>query len=348
MASIARATIGFLCAAAVALAVTPAGTAATAATAATEVPGPPAARSATQPSTRLAADQVGGHRPLGTPPPTGRPRPGGRPASVNPLGAFGGLLSAAQASAAARACARYATAAGWVNSAPVSTLVTATAVCVAESGGQATVYYCNPTGQDGYYPPVNCAGLYDRGLWQLDSQAWRSISDACAFTPRCNADGAYVISQSGQSFTPWATYTSGIFTSYLASAQTAVTALRTGTVPSGILGVCLSRPGYTAGAPAITARCASGRKQQQWHVAGTSIRDGKLCLTAASAAKAAPVVLRACATVPGQQWVARGNGELRNALAGRCLRDPGGSVIAGTPVNVGSCRTVKSRLWWLP
>ena len=342
MASIARATAGFLSAAAVALAVTPAGAAAT------RAPGPAAARSATQPSTRLAADQVRGHRPPGIPPPpSGRPRLAGRPASVNPRGAFGGLLSAAQASAAAQTCARYATAAGWGNSAPVSTLVTATAVCVAESGGQATVYYCNPTGQDGYYPPVNCAGLYDRGLWQLDSQAWMSISDACAFRPRCNADGAYVISQSGQSFTPWATYTSGIFTSYLAAAQTAVTGLRTGTVPSGILGVCLSRPGYTAGAPAITARCASGKKQQ-WHVAGTSIRDGKLCLTAASAARAAPVVLSACAKVPAQQWVAQGNGKLRNALAGRCLRDPGGSVIAGTPVNVGSCRTVKSRLWWLP
>jgi hypothetical protein len=343
MASIARATIGFLCAAAVALAVTPAGTAAT------RAPAPAAARSATQPTIRLAADQVRGQRPPETPPPpTGRPGLGDRPASVNPRGALGRLLSAAQASAAAQTCARYATAAGWVNSAPVSTLVTATAICVAESGGQATVYYCDPTRQDGYYPPVNCAGLYDRGLWQLDSQAWKSISDACAFAPRCNADAAYGISQSGQSFTPWATYNSGIFTTYLASAQAAVTGLSTGTVPSGILGVCLSRPGYTAGAPAITARCASGRKQQQWHVAGTSIRDGKLCLAAASAAKAAPVVLSACANVPAQQWVAQGNGELRNALAGRCLRDPGGSVIAGTPVNVGSCRTVKSRLWWLP
>jgi hypothetical protein len=223
-----------------------------------------------------------------------------------------------------------------------------TAICVAESGGQATVYYCNPTGKDGYYPPVNCAGLYDRGLWQLDSQAWMSIPDACAFSPRCNADSAYVISQSGLSFAPWATYTSRVYTNYLGDAQAAIGAMHAGTVPSGILGVCLSRLKYATGAPAITARCASGKKKQQWRIAGTSIRDGKLCLAAASAAKAAPVLLQPCAKSPAQQWLAPGNGQLRNALAGRCLRDPGGSVTAGTPVNVGSCRTVKSRIWWLP
>jgi Ricin-type beta-trefoil lectin domain/Lysozyme like domain len=304
MVSIARATIGFLCAAAVAIALTPAG---------------PAAAGAR----------------------------GGRPASVSPRGAFNRVLGAAQASTAARTCARYATAAGWVNSAPSSVLVTATAICVAESGGQATVYYCAPTGQDGYYPPVKCSGLYDRGLWQLDSQAWMSISDACAFSPLCNADNAYLISQRGLSFTPWATYTSGIYLNYLDDAQTAVSALHTGTVPSGILGVCLSRRQYAAGAPAITARCASGAKQQ-WRIAGTSIRTGNLCLAAAPAARAAPVLLRRCAKSAAQQWTAQGNGEVRNPLAGRCLRDPGSSVSAGTPVNVGSCSTAKSRIWWLP
>lgn len=88
------------------------------------------------------------------------------------------------------------------------------------------MYYCNPTGTDGYYPPVNCTGLYDRGLWQLDSQAWASITNECAFTPKCNADGAYGISQDGQSFTPWATYTSGAYDNYLSAAQAAVGGLR--------------------------------------------------------------------------------------------------------------------------
>lgn len=333
MVSIARTTFGFLCAVAVAVAATPAGTAGSAA------PGP--AGAGTHLTAHLAAAQLPGL------PPPGAPPPGSRPASVNPRGAFNRVLSAAQASAAARTCARNATAAGWVNSAPSSILVTATAICVAESGGQATVYYCDPTGRDGFYPPVNCPGLYDRGLWQLDSQAWKSISDACAFNALCNADSAYVISQSGLSFTPWATYNSGVYASYLDDAQTAVSAMHIGTVPSGVLGVCLSRLKYAAGAPAITARCASGSKQQ-WRIAGTSIRTGKLCLAAASAAKAAPVRLRRCAVSPAQQWVAQGNGEVRNALAGRCLRDPGSSAVAGTLVNVGSCTTAKSRIWWLP
>jgi hypothetical protein len=208
--------------------------------------------------------------------------------------------------------------------------------------------WCRPTGRDGYYPPVNCPGLYDRGLWQLDSQAWMSSSDACAFAALCDADSAYAISQRGLSFTPRATYTSQVYLNYLDDAQTAVSTLHAGTVPSGILGVCLSRLKYAAGAPAVTARCASGAAKQQRRIAGTSIRDGKLCLAAASAAKAAPVRLSRCAKSPGQQWVAQGNGELRNALAGRCLRDPGSSVTAGTPVNVGSCSTAKPRIWWLP
>jgi hypothetical protein len=342
MAFTARATIGYLCAVAVAIG------AASAAPAAMAASGPPAAhRAAESSAAHPAAD--GATRPAWAPRPSaGLPQPAGRPASVNPLGALGRVLSAAQASAAAQTCARYATAAGWVNSAPTSALTTAAAICVAESGGQSTVYYCNPTGQDGYYPPVSCAGLYDRGLWQLDSQAWASISDACAFTALCNADGAYGISQEGLSFSPWATYTSGAYTRYLTDVQAAVAAMHTGTVPSGVLGVCLSRRAYAAGAPALTASCGTGAKRQQWQLAGPVIRDGKLCLTAGSAAKAASVVLRPCGRSRAQQWVPLSGGRLRNSLAGRCLRDPGNSVTAGTPVNVGSCTTARSRIWWLP
>jgi len=343
MAFIARVTTGFL---SVAVAIGPAGPAVAAARG-------PAAGSTVHAAARLAVARDQG-RPAGHPPPgTQPPRTGllplrGRPASVSPRGAFSRMLSAAQASAAARTCARYATAAGWANGAAGTPLVTAAAICIAESGGQPTVYYCHPTGQDGYYPPVNCAGLYDRGLWQLDSQAWTSISDVCAFAPVCNADSAYAISRGGLSFTPWATYTSGIYASYLDDTQAAVSALHTGTVPSGILGVCLSRPKYAAGVAAVTARCASGAKRQQWRIVGRSVRDGKLCLAAGSAAKAAPVLLSPCAQVPAQRWRAQGHGELRNELAGRCLRDPGGSVTAGTPVNVGACRTARRRTWWLP
>ena len=189
-----------------------------------------------------------------------------RPASVAPRGAFDRILSARQAASAAQSCAGYATYAGFTNNATNDELVTASAICVAESGGQPTVYYCNPTGQDGYYPPVSCSGMYDRGLWQIDNQAWTSISDTCAFTAKCNADGAYTISQRGASFSPWATYTSGTYSNYLTAAQSAVRALRGGTLPSGVAGVCLSRAGYAQNALAITSTCGSGTGRQQWRV----------------------------------------------------------------------------------
>lgn len=275
--------------------------------------------------------------------------PGRRPASVSPRGAFGRILGAARAATAAQTCARYATSAGWANTAgSASTLVVASAICVAESGGQPTVYYCNQTKTDGYYPPVNCAGMYDRGLWQLDSQAWTSISNECAFTAKCNADGAYGISQGGLSFSPWATYTSGVYGNYLGAAQAAVTALRHGTVPSAVPGVCLSRVKYAVNAAAVIARCGSGARRMEWRVAGPAIRDGRFCLAVASGSATAGVRLRRCNGSKYQQWAALGNGLLQNALAGRCLRDPGGTNVLGTALTVGSCRLVSSRVWWLP
>ena len=280
----------------------------------------------------------------------GVPRPGPvmRPASVAPRGAFDRILSAQRAASAAQTCAGYATYAGWANNASSNDLVTASAICVAESGGLPTVYYCDPTGQDAYYPPVNCTGVYDRGLWQLDNQAWASIPDTCAFTAKCNADGAYAVSGRGASFSPWATYSSGAYTNYLTASRSAVAALRGGTVPSGVTGICLSRAAYAQNAAAITSTCGGGAGRQRWRMAGPAIRDGGYCLAVASRAKTAAVRLRRCNASPYQQWTALGNGLLRNALRGRCLRDPGSTVLPGTQVNVGSCIAAASRVWWLP
>jgi hypothetical protein len=69
---------------------------------------------------------------------------------------------------------------------------------------------------------------------------------------------------------------------------------------------------------------------------------------ACSASATANVRLRRCNGSSYQLWTALGNGLLRSALAGRCLRDPGGSNVVGTALKVGSCRPVSSRLWWLP
>ena len=279
------------------------------------------------------------------------PQPGPvvmRPASVAPRGAFGRILNARQAVTAAQACAGYATYAGWTNNSSHSDLVTASAICMAESGGQPTVYYCNPTRKDGYYPPVTCSGVYDRGLWQIDNQAWASITNTCAFTAKCNADGAYAISQNGTSFSPWATYTSGTYSNYLSVAQAAITAMRGGTVPSGVAGVCLSRAAYAQDAPVITSTCGSGAGRQQWHIGRHAVRDGKYCLAVASPSSTAATHLRRCNGSAYQQWTALGNGLLRNTLAGRCLRNPDSTITPGTQVNVGSCVAAASRVWWLP
>jgi hypothetical protein len=190
--------------------------------------------------------------------------------------------------------------------------------------------------------------MYDRGLWQIDNQAWTSITDTCAFTAKCNADGAYSISQRGASFSPWATYTSGVYSNYLTAAQSAVRALRGGTVPSGVAGVCLSRAAYAQDAAAITSTCGSGAGRQQWRIGRHAVRDGDYCLAVASPSKTAAARLRRCNGSSYQQWTALGNGLLRNALAGRCLRDPNSTVTPGTPVNVGSCVEASSRVWWLP
>jgi hypothetical protein len=303
----------------------------------------PAGRSASRTAVRIAAGPARGAS-------GGVPQPGPvmRRASVEPRGAFDRILSAQQAASAARACAGYATYAGWTNNASNNDLVVASAICVAESGGQPTVYYCNPTGKDGYYPPASCPGMYDRGLWQIDNRAWTSITDTCAFTAKCNADGAYTISQRGASFSPWATYTSGAYSNYLTAAQSAIRALRGGTVPSGVAGVCLSRAAYARDAAAVTSTCGSGAGKQEWRLARGRIRDGGYCLAVASPAKTAAVHLRRCNRSSYQQWTALGNGLLRNALGSRCLRDPNNAVTAGTRVNVGSCIAAASRVWWLP
>jgi hypothetical protein len=257
-------------------------------------------------------------------------------------------VSAAQISqyaSAAQTCAAHATAAGWANN---GSLVTASAVCIGESGGQPAVYYCDPTGQDGDYPPISCPGIYDRGLWQLDSAGQSGTSDTCAFTPQCNADAAYIVSARGTDFTPWSVYTSGNYTTYLEAAKEAVGALRSGTVASGVLGACLARGKYAENAPVVIGNCGTGVRQQQWNALGDTIRSGHLCVAVAADAAYANVRLRWCDGLTWQEWMPSGSGQLRNVLSGECLRDPGGSLVPGTQVTVGPCVANPTRTWWLP
>jgi Lysozyme like domain/Ricin-type beta-trefoil lectin domain len=263
---------------------------------------------------------------------------------------------AARVTSAAQTCAGYAAAAGWANN---GRLVTASAICIAESGGQAAVYYCDATGHDGDYPPVKCSGVYDRGLWQLDSTGQSAVTDACAFTPQCNADAAYAVSTGGLSFAAWSVYVNGVYTSDVGAARDAVEALTSGTVASGVVGLCLARGLDAVNAPVITGRCGTGAAPQQWTVPAAAgmppgpnalagpIASGLLCVAPASAAPYAAVRLRRCDGLAWQQWVQSAAGPLRNAQTGECLRDPGASLVPGTPVTVAPCAAYPAGTWWL-
>jgi Lysozyme like domain/Ricin-type beta-trefoil lectin domain len=271
-----------------------------------------------------------------------------RPASLAPHGAAG-PLAPAQALRAAQTCATYAAAAGWANNGQYGgDLVIAVAVCVAESGGQPTVYYCDGTGTVGYYPPVNCpTGSYDRGLWQINSEYHAEVTDACAFRAQCNADAAYRISDEGTDFAPWAVYDSDVYAQYLGAAQNAVTALAAGAMSAAEFGVCAVPAQQAAGTAVTVGRCGRRVAAQQWAVAGGTVRNGALCLAAGAGAQPA-VMLSPCSGGAGQAWAPSGAGQLENRGTGRCLGDPGGSRIAGTALVLTRCHQARAKTWWLP
>ena len=269
-------------------------------------------------------------------------------ASLAPHGAAG-PMTFQQVSTAAQICAGYAAAAGWANNGNYGgNLVTATAVCVAESGGNANIYYCDGNGTVGTYPPVTCpGGSYDRGLWQVNSKAWPQVPDSCAFQPTCNANAAYAISAQGATFSPWAVYDGTGYTRYVGAAQTAVTGLDSGALVSAAFGVCATRSSQAAGAAVVVGACGRSLAIQQWTVGDGTLRSGTLCLTAA--ANSQPMVTAsACTGGAGQTWTAQGPGELKNAQTGQCLRDQSANHTSGTPLTLAPCSHTRGKTWWLP
>lgn len=268
--------------------------------------------------------------------------------------------TAAQAATAAATCVRYATRAGWAdNGYFAGDLVTAAAICVAESAGDPKLYTCDNSagqiighGDFGQGKPVTCpAGTvsYDRGLWQLNTAVPGAVSDTCAFSPACNAKTAYLASQRGTSFVPWSSYDNDTYAKQIDPAQTAVNDLHSGTVTSAELGECLAQAKSAVGAKVVVANCGSGATTQQWIVSGGRLRSGSVCAAVSSTSAATPgIVLRRCAAQKVQQWTVTGRGELRNGGDGKCLTDPNGSLTAGTQVTASRCVNAKDQIWWRP
>jgi|GEM_PF-4939469 len=86
-----------------------------------------------------------------------------------------------------------------------SSLVTAIAVAMAESGG-------DPSATD-----HDSNGTTDRGLWQINS-VHTQYSAACDYDPSCSAKAAFEISDGGRNWQPWVTYQNGAEIPFLSEA----------------------------------------------------------------------------------------------------------------------------------
>jgi len=171
----------------------------------------------------LVALLAGGSLPAAADPGPGAPSagadaaPSAGPAAVARPASIGGpadqsSISRAVADPAGDLCAQVGHAAGYRSDG----LVVAVAVALAEST-------CTPSATGTNGPTAGCPnGSTDRGLWQINSCYHPTVSNACAYDAQCNATQAYRISAGGRSWSPWATYTSGRYRSFLSTAAAAV------------------------------------------------------------------------------------------------------------------------------
>jgi hypothetical protein len=89
-------------------------------------------------------------------------------------------------------------------------LTTAVAIAFAESSGNPQAH--NGNGEDSW------------GLWQINLVAHPEFSSWDLTDPATNAKAAFILYSSSW-FHPWSTFTSGVYTRYLASAQAGVNTL---------------------------------------------------------------------------------------------------------------------------
>lgn len=98
--------------------------------------------------------------------------------------------------------------------------VTATAIALAESGGNTTATH------------LNSNGSIDYGLWQINSI--HGYDPQSLLIPDFNAKAAYAISSGGTDFQPWATYNTGRYQSFMSQVgQAAHPAIPASTSVSG-------------------------------------------------------------------------------------------------------------------
>ncbi|CAN5156565.1 hypothetical protein BH11MYX1_BH11MYX1_01840 [soil metagenome] len=121
-------------------------------------------------------------------------------------------------------------------------------------------------------------------------------------------------------------------------------------------GLCLDvTGGSTAGGTAIEQWTCNGLSPQTWTVATTTdghitlrAKNSGMCMTSAST-PGSGIVQQPCDDSAAQAWTLRnlGLGYYRLGHAGSCLDDTGGSVTAGTPMQLWSCNDLSPQIWHL-
>jgi hypothetical protein len=96
-------------------------------------------------------------------------------------------------------------------------LITAVAIALAESSGNPNVY--NP--ETGAGAP---SGEGSYGLWQIYLYMHPEFNGMNLYDPQTNANAAYSIYAAAGGFSPWTTYGSGAYESYVAEVESAVSA----------------------------------------------------------------------------------------------------------------------------
>jgi hypothetical protein len=258
------------------------------------------------------------------------------------------LTGAALASAAGR-CATWAADAGFSNDGYVAGgLTTAVAIALAESGCTPGACFDNTRRRPCSPGSVRRADSVDRGPWQINSKAWPSVSNRCAFSGPCAAAAAYgIVSAVGTFFAPWTTYSADAYARFLWPAQQAVNRLRAGTVTSALAGSCLGYPHDRPGAVALLENCGR-RAAEIWRRVGTTLHTAAgLCLSATSYRFAAVVRLTRCRRRSGlQQWRSTRLAQLYNPASHRCLSDPSGGDTSGLVLTAAACSASRQESWF--
>jgi hypothetical protein len=275
--------------------------------------------------------------------------PAEKPAAIGP-----GLGTAHPSVSAATVCAVVANKAGFGYKATVDgypQIVVAVSVALAESS-------CNASAVNVNGPTSGCPnGSEDRGLWQINNCYHPNVSNACAFQIQCNANAAFTISDGGTNWTPWSTFNSGAWESYISLAKSVISGF-TYTLKDQADGTCLDADGSDTGngGPIWQWACNSSSNYQRWTVEDVygqrfllkNVATGTCLAGNGNAGSGGTVHQWKCNSAGAyQQWSVRGTGKLNtngnadaifvNNANGLCLDDTSASHANKTPVYQLTC-----------